>query len=454
MRYYLLLIIVGILYNVSLSQAPEEKVIRKIFDNALLDSSAYQNLEYLCEQTPGRLLGTEASMKALIYFKHYFEKLGADTVFIQEFKTKAWKHIATSVEIVGSQKEKNIKLRAVALGPSPATPIKGIKAKVLEVMGLEELKQLDPEMVRGKIVFFNRPVDLTLINTFRGYGSAVDQRARGPALAARMGAAAALVRSVTTRFDTIPHSGSTRFDSLRLPCAAISNVDADILTRALQKNKMTQVKIKIEAEDMEEISSGNLVADLRGKEFSEEYIIVGGHIDAWYNTPGAHDDGAGCVQSADVMRIFKELGLKNKRTLRVVLFMDEELFQSGGDAYAKYSESLKLKTYFALEADAGAFTPDGFVVDAADSIISAVSGFRELLEPYGITYIKKGGSGVDIYPLKKQGAPLMGYRTDTQRYMDIHHSAADTFDKIHFRELQLGSGCMAAMVYLIDKNGY
>jgi len=454
MRYFLLLIIVVLLCHSSSSQNSEEQVIRQIFDNALLDSTAYQNLEYICEHMPGRLLGTEASMQALHYFKDYFEKLGADTVFIQEFKTKAWKHISTSVEIVGSKKEKNTKLRAVALGPSPSTPAEGIAAEVVAVMGLDELKQLDPAMVRGKIVFFNRPVDITLINTFRGYGSAVDQRAHGPALAAEMGAAAALVRSVTTHFDTVPHSGSTRFDSLRIPCAAISNVDADILSEKLQKNKMTRVRIKIEAEDLEENTSGNLVVDLRGHEFPDEYIIVGGHIDSWYNTPGAHDDGAGCVQSADVMRIFKELGIKNRRTLRVVLFMDEELFQSGGDAYAKYSESQKLKTYFALEADAGAFTPDGFMVDAADSIYNVISGFRDLLEPYGINYIKKGGSGVDINPLKKQGVPLMGYRTDTQRYMDIHHSAADTFDKIHFRELQLGSGCMATMVYLIDKNGY
>ena len=452
MRYFLILGIIGFLSYFSHSQDSDENVVRQIFTNALLDHDAYNNLEYLCEHTPGRLLGTEASMQAIHYFKDYFEKLGADTVFLQEFKTKAWKHIATSVEIVDGNKA--IKLRAVALGPSPSTTTEGIKAGIVEVMGLDELKQLDPETVRGKIVFFNRPVDLTFINTFRSYGSAVDQRARGPALAAQLEAAGALVRSVTTSFDTIPHSGSTRFDSLRIPCAAISNVDADILVNALRKNKNIQVKMKIEAEDLQEITSGNLVADLRGQEFPDEYLIVGGHIDSWYNTPGAHDDGAGCVQSADVMRIFTELGLKNKHTIRVVLFMDEELFQSGGDAYARYSKSNGLKTYLALEADAGGFTPDGFVVDADDSIVNTIAGFRNLLEPYGIHYIKKGGSGVDIYPLKKNGVPLMGYRTDTQRYMDIHHSAADSFDKINFRELQLGSGCMTAILYLIDKYGY
>lgn len=418
----------------------------------MLDHTAYNNLKHICEETPGRLLGTEASMQAIYYFKDYFEKLGADTVFFQEFKTKAWKHIATSVAIVDNNK--TITLRAVALGPSPSTPSEGLESGVVEVMGLEELKQLDPANINGKIVFFNRPVDQTLVNTFRAYGGAVDQRAHGPALAAQMGATAVLVRSVSTSLDTIPHTGSTRFDSLRIPCAAISTIDADILGKMLLKNKDTRVKMMIKAEDLEQITSCNLVADLRGVEFPDEYLIVGGHIDSWYNAPGAHDDGAGCVQSADVMRIFKELGLMNKRTIRVVLFMDEELFQSGGDAYATYSETNQLKTYLALEADAGGFTPDGFMVDADDSIVSAIAGFRDLLEPYGIHYIKKGGSGVDISPLKRDGVPLMGYRTDTQRYMDIHHSAGDSLDKINIRELQLGSGCMTSMLYLIDKYGY
>ena len=153
------------------------------------------------------------------------------------------------------------------------------------------------------------------------------------------------------------------------------------------------------------------------------------------------------------MRIFKELGLKNKRTLRVIMFMDEELYQSGAKAYVKYTETNGIKNYLALEADAGGFTPEGFMVDASDSIVANISGYKPLLEPYGIHYIKKGGSGVDIGPLKKFGVPLMGYRTDSQRYMDLHHSANDSFDKVHIRELQLGSGNMAAIIYLIDKHG-
>ncbi len=451
MRFFLLVTLALIACPSLYSQQSNEEVIRSIFDDALMSQESYHNLEYLCNETPGRLLGTKASLLALDYFRDYFHKLGADTVFLQEFKTPAWKHLSTSVEMIeGGQKTR---FRAVALGPSPSTPAGGILREVIEVMGLEELKRLDPELVRDKIVFFNRPVDYTLFNTFRAYGSAVDQRIHGPALAASMGAAGVLVRSVTTARDTIPHSGSTRFDSLQVPCAAISQVDADILTQMLKENRSTQINMNIQAEDLEEITSFNLVADLKGSQFPDEYIIVGGHIDSWYNTPGAHDDGAGCAQSADVMRIFKSLDLQNKRTIRVVLFMDEELFQSGGDAWARYTDENHLNTYLAMEADAGAFAPDGFMVDASDTVYHVIAGFKPWLEPYGIHFIKKGGSGVDIHPLKKLGIPLMGYRTDTQRYMDIHHSAADTMDKVSLRELQLGSGCMAAMIYLADRHG-
>lgn len=452
MRPIFLFILTALMINASFSQDPDEKVIRQIFDNVLLSDEAYQNLAYLCEHASGRLLGSDESVIAVNYMRDYFEKLGADTVFLQEFKTPAWKCYHTAVRILSDNTE--IKLRADALGPSPATSKEGLIANVLEVQGLEDLKSLDAGMIKDKIVFFNRPVDMKHVNTFRIYGSAVDQRSRGPALAAELGASGVLVRSVGTRIDTFPHTGSTRFNDKKIPCAAISTIDADILSRALKDDANLQVKMIIDAEDIEEITSFNLIADIRGSEYPDEYIVVGGHIDAWFNSPGAHDDGIGCVQSADVMRIFIELGLENKRTIRAIMFMDEELYQSGGAAYARYSEENEITNFLALEADAGGFTPEGFMVDAPDQIVAIISDYQSLLEPYGIHYISKGGSGVDIGPLKKHGVPLMGYRTDSQRYMDLHHSAYDTFDKVHIRELQLGAGCMAAILYLADKYGW
>jgi hypothetical protein len=436
----------------SLSQNNDKQVIRQIFDNVLTNDEAYCNLQYLCEHAPGRLLGSEESLLALDYMKSYFEKMGADTVFLQAFKTPAWACHHTAVSIIDGDEE--IHLHADALGPSPATSRKGLIAGLIEVQGLEDLKSRKAEEIKGKIVFYNRPVDMTLVNTFRIYGSAVDQRHRGPALAAELGAAGVLVRSVGTRIDTFPHTGSTRYGDRKIPAAAISTVDANLLSEALKEDQDLQVKMIIDAEDVQEITSYNLVADLRGSVYPDEYIVVGGHIDAWFNSPGAHDDGIGCVQSADVLRIFKELGIENRRSIRAIMFMDEELYQSGGAAYAEYSRENNIYNYLAIEADAGGFTPEGFMVDAPDSIFHTIAGFQDLLEPYGIHYIRKGGGGVDIAPLKEFDVPLMGYRTDSQRYMDLHHSAYDTFDKVHIRELQLGSGCLAAMIYLIDRHGW
>jgi carboxypeptidase Q len=439
------------LITLAVSQEEDKVVIRSIFDNVMTSDVVYENLRYLCDSTPGRLLGSANSYKAVDFMKAYFDEMGADTVFLQEFTTPAWLHKSTEVNMYNNGIE--TVLQADALGPSPSTPEDGITAKVLMVYGLDELKEMDAETISGKIIFFNRAIDKTKINPFRGYGGAVDQRYHGPALAAEMGAVGVIIRSVGTRTDIYPHTGSTNYRKPLVPCAAISTIDADLLTEALNSNNSVEINLTIDAEKLEEITSYNLIADIKGKEFPDEYIVVGGHIDAWFNTPGAHDDGAGCVQSADVLRIFKELGLKNKRSIRAIMYMDEELYQAGGNAYYEYSKNNNVNNYLALEADAGAFTPRGFNVDASDSIVSIISSYQPILQPYGIEYISKGGSGVDIGPLKELNVPLMGYRTDPQRYMDLHHSGFDSFDKIHIRELQLGSGNMAAIVYLIDKYG-
>ena len=399
--------------NHSFSQDSDEKIIRDIFDNVLLSDVAYNNLDYLCEYAPGRLLGSEESVIAVNFMKEYFENLGADTVFLQEFRTPAWKCNSTEVSFLSGDNE--VMLRADALGPSPSTPNEGLLSDVIEVQSLEEVESLGLEKIKGKIVFYNRPVNMKLVNTFRVYSSAIDQRYYGPKVAAELGAVGVLVRSVGTRIDTFPHTGSTGFKDIKIPCAAISTVDANILSAALEKEQDIKVKIKIDAEYFEEINTFNLIADIKGSEYPDEYIIVAGHIDAWFNTPGAHDDGVGCVQAADVLRIFKELELNNRRSIRAIMYMDEELFQSGGNAYADYSKSNNIINYLAIEADAGGFTPEGFSVDATDSIVSIISEYQTLLEPYGINYIKKGGSGVDIVPLKEYGVPLMGYRTDPQR---------------------------------------
>lgn len=434
------------------AQETDEEAVKKIFDDALNSKTAYENLRHLCEKMPGRLIGSEASLKAQEFMRDYFSNMGADKVWVQEFTSPAWRCDSASAALINGDGRLHY-FHCDALGPSPSTRPEGIRAQVIEVHSLDEVRSLDRAEVKGKIVFYNRPWDHTIVNTFGGYGNMVDQRSRGPAAAAEMGAVAVLVRSVTNCSDYHPHTGSTRYNDVKIPAVAISTLDADHLSNTLEQNPDAWLQVFVDAEHLEEITTWNLVAEITGHEFPDEYIVVGGHMDAWHNTPGAHDDGAGCVMSADVLRIFKELGIKNRYTIRAVMYMDEELYQSGGKAYADYVKANNEKHIFALESDGGAFTPRQFTINAAEEVVQKLAGYQPLLEPYGICSIRAGWGGVDIGPLKEQGVPLSGYGTDSQRYFDLHHSSKDTFDKINLRELQLGCGNMAAFIFLVDKYG-
>lgn len=450
MKQFIILLLAALTWQMMYSQETDEQTIRRIFDDALTHDDAYGNLHYLCEETPGRLIGSEASLQAQQHMKEYFKSLGADTVWYQDFTAPAWKCEKTMARLV-NEDGSSINLNCVALGTSPSTPDNSwLLANVVEVKSLDEVRELGKEKISGKIVFYNRHWDPKIVNTFRGYGNTVDQRSPGPAVAAEQGAVAVIVRSVTNSTDDFPHTGTTRFGDVKIPAIAISTMDADVLSKTLREQPNTKVRIVVKAEDIE-VNTHNLIAEIRGSEFPDEYILVGGHIDAWHNSPGAHDDGAGCVMSADVMRIFKNREIKNRHTIRVVLFMDEEMYQSGGKAYARYVKEHQENNIFALEADEGAFTPRQFTVNAPEEVVNKLAAYQPLLEPYGICKISAGWGGVDIGPLKDLGVALAGYGTDPQRYFDMHHSPNDTFENVNLRELQLGCGNMTAFIYLVDK---
>lgn len=445
----LLTVLIVLAASAVFSQNADSLVLRKIFENAINSKDAYSNLEYLCNETPGRLMGSESSIKALNYLKSYYEKLDVDTVYLQAYKTDSWR--CNSSSVIVKSPEGDIELSAVALGPSAKSYGDGITANVIEVQSIAELKQIDKADVEGKIVFFNRPVKTTFTDTFQMYSEAVGQRARGPEAALEMGAAAVLIRSVTSLSDDVPHTGSTHFNGKRIPALALGVKSADKLSGMLKKDIFLKLNIKVDAEILTNITTYNLIAEIKGHVKPNEVILVGGHIDSWFNTAGAHDDGAGIVQTGDVLRIFKELQIQNKRTIRFVAFMDEEYTQSGGKHYAASIDTLEEKPFFALEADAGGFTPIGFTFTSNEEQLNLVKTFKPLLEPYGIKFIKAGWGGVDIYPLKGFNIPLTAFRTDTQRYFDLHHSANDSFDKVNFRELQMGTTCITGMIYLTDK---
>jgi hypothetical protein len=325
------------------------------------------------------------------------------------------------------------------------------------VKSLDEVDKLGEAGIKGKIVFFNRPMDPTQIGTFTAYGGAVDQRVAGPARAAKYGAVAAIVRSMTTRIDDFPHTGTTAFTEIEpIPAVAISTRHAEMLSKLIATEKTVKVFIKTNCRKLPDAPSHNVIGEIRGSRFPDEYIIVGGHLDSWDVGEGAHDDGTGCVQSMDVLNILKKSGYKPQRTIRCVLFMNEENGLVGGKKYADEAERKKEKHLLAIESDGGGHTPRGLSFDGEESIFvptfRRISAWSELLEPYGLI-LKKGGGGSDISPLKKQKVMLCGLNADSQRYFDYHHTHNDTFEAVNQRELELGVAAMASLIYLLDKNG-
>lgn len=425
----------------------------QITKKALTEKTGYKLLQELCDIGP-RLSGSENSLRAIYWAEEKLKSFGVDKVWLQPVMVPHWER--GSVETAVIVYDKNISeksLSILSLGGSIATSENGITANVIEVKNFTELEKRKNE-VKGKIVFFSRPVDEGLLNTFAGYGSAVDQRVYGAVEAAKYGAVAVLIRSITTKHDNVPHTGVMVYlDSLpKIPAAAIGYLDSDYLHNELAKDSNLKINLSMNCKTFPEAQSYNVIAEITGSEFPEEIIVVGGHFDSWDVGCGAHDDGAGCVQLMEVLQLFKELDIKPKRTIRCVLFINEENGSRGGKDYGKYAETNNENHIAAIESDRGGFTPIGFDVDSDSSVLNKIKTWISVLEKSGIHWIRKGGSGVDIQYIKNTKAKL-GYVPDSQRYMDVHHSANDTFDSVHPRELELGSASIAIMAYLISEEG-
>ena len=432
--------------------------IRQIYDVALTQGVCYEWLTELSTQHGGRLAGSPQAAAAVEYTRQMLDTLGLDSVWLQPCMVTHWERgEKEQVRIVNSPTVGTVDLGGLALGNSIGTGPAGLIAEVLEVHNFEELEALGREKVEGKIVFFNRPMDPTQLRTFNAYGGAVDQRVFGAARAARFGAKAVVVRSITTRLDDFPHTGVSVYEegTPQIPAIAISTQDAELLSRLVQKES-TRLYLRSTSRTLPDKLSYNVIGEIRGSEYPEEIILVGGHLDSWDVAGGAHDDGAGCVHAMEVLRLFQLLNYRPKRTLRCVLFMNEENGLKGGLAYAKASNEKNEFHLAAIESDAGGFTPRGFSCDGDKSIF--VEQFKKviqlfpLLESYGLS-LKKGGSGADIGPLKSQKGLLFGFRPDSQRYFDYHHTEIDNIDTVNKRELELGAAAIASLTFLLDKYG-
>ena len=450
-------LIVGNNTAAALAPSHHAATVNRFFIEALSHPGAYENLRTLTTENPGRLSGSQSLERAVVWSERVLTAMRLDRVYRQDVRVPHWERGAPeSVRILLSAGGKSEALAALALGGSGPSPVNGLHAEVIEVKSLEELASLGSAKVSGKIVFFNRPLAQGVFLPGDAYAGANDQRNRGPAAAAKLGAIGALTRSLTQRLDDVPHTGNTTYPpgTEKIPAAALSTLAADRLSAALAADSRLRVELKINARWLPDAASHNVLDEIRGSEFPEQIILVGGHLDSWDVTPGAHDDGAGVVQSIEVLRLFQALGIKPRHTLRCVLFTSEENSLNGATAYASSVKTSGERHVFAVESDAGGFAPSGFELGSTqgDAHLRAAR-WRELFEPWGIWHFRKGTAGADVAPLMLQGVTVAEITPDSQRYFDYHHTTIDSIDKVNPRELQLGAAALASLIWLVDTQG-
>jgi hypothetical protein len=439
----------------SFAQSNDEKNIKLFYKKALTESKCYTWLEYLSNDIGSRLSGSATAAEAVQYTKSQLESLGLDKVYLQEVMVPHWVRGEKETAFILDGKAKTV-VPICALGGSVATPKTGLTAEVIEVQGINDLAVLG-DKIKGKIVFFNRPMNPENIETFTSYGACVDQRFAGAKEAAKFGAVGTIVRSMNLRLDDFPHTGAQSYGDLPkekyIPTAAISTNGAELLSATLKRNPALKFYFKQSCETLPDVLSYNVIGELTGTVNPSNIMVVGGHLDSWDLADGSHDDGAGVVQSMEVVRILKNLNYKPKNTIRVVLFMNEENGGKGGAKYEEVSKKNNENHIFALESDSGGFTPRGFSIEADETNLKKIQSYKDFFEPYLVHSFTIGHAGSDISHLTSKSIVKAGLKPDSQRYFDYHHAANDKFDAINKRELELGAATMTALMYLLDQNG-
>lgn len=416
-----------------------EAIAQRIIKAALADSSAFERLAYLVDTFGPRFSGTPQLERAIDWVLEAMRRDGLENVRGDTVMVPRWVRGNEALELRHPYRKK---LAVLGLGGSVATPPEGIEAEVLVVRSFDELEARRDE-ARGRIVVFNVP--------FTTYGETVRYRVLGAVAAARAGAVASLVRSVTPHSLYTPHTGGMRYEEgvPRIPHAALTVEDAELLQRLQDRGQRPRLWLYMEAQTLPDVPSRNVVAELVGRERPEEIVVVGGHIDSWDVGQGAMDDAGGCVAAWEAVLLLKRLGLRPRRTIRVVLWTNEENGLRGALAYRdRYRDELD-RHVLAIETDAGVFKPEGFGFTGSPEALAIVRAVARLLEPIGADRIWEGGGGADISPLMREGVPGMGLRVDGTRYFWYHHTDADTIDKLDPYELNLCIAALAVMAYVI-----
>jgi carboxypeptidase Q len=438
------------------AQNDDSIMINKISSEILLRGKAHASLRVLCKSVGQRLSGSGGMYKGEAWGLKTLQEAGAQNAYLQECMVPHWVRGAKEEARFKAGKEAVV-FNILSIGNAVGTGNAGISAKVIEVKNYDELDKRKDEL-KGKIVFYNYPFNKTLLKG--AYGDAVRYRGGGASAAAKYGAVAVIVRSVTGAYDDNPHTGALRYnDSFpKIPAVAISTKDADNLSNFLKGKYATEnLFIKTNCIMMADTIGHNVIGEIKGSEFPDEIVTIGGHMDSWDPAEGANDDGAGMVQSIEILRAFNAIGYKPKRTIRIVLFANEENGGRGAAAYATAAKTKNEKYIMAMESDGGSEYPRGFGCGMTKEQYAKVEAWRKFFEPYDADrfyFSENSGMGADIGPLQTNfKTPQFGLNTTGQRYFDYHHTAIDVFENVNAQELHLGAAVMAAMVYLVDKYG-
>jgi Zn-dependent M28 family amino/carboxypeptidase len=430
------------------------RIASELLRTGLPRQGAFRLLEQLTSRAPHRLSGSAGADTAVALAKSWMEQRGFSNVHLEQVMVPHWERGAVEKAVLEQRGKPPVALAVCALGGSIATPGRGISAGVVEVKSFDELEKLGANAA-GKIVFFNRPMDPALLNTFEAYGGAVDQRSRGAIQGAKSGAVAVVVRSMSLAVDGVPHTGGMSYAEgvKKIPAAAISTADAERLSRLLGSGAPVRLRLTLSCRMLPDVPSANVSGEIVGSEKPDEVIVVGGHLDAWDKGTGAHDDGSGCVQAVEALDLIRTLGVHPARTIRAVLFMNEENGLRGGRGYASDERRRSEKHTAMIESDAGGFAPRGFYVDGDSALRSFVNRWKPVLETVNAGRLLPGRSGVDISPMVATGVPGFGLDPENQRYFDYHHSDKDTPDKVNPRELEMGAIAEALLACMIAGEG-
>lgn len=448
-----LLIFLLFICSSAFSQNSDSIFLRKIYNEALSNGHSYENLRSLCKDVGARLSGSAEAQMAIEWSERLFKSYGFDKVHLQPIQVPYWKRGTAEAGWIRKANQSLQKVDLLALGGSIATD-GTIEGEVVEFLTLNDLKSATRAQVENKIVFINQPMNEQEIVTFKAYGACAAIRSNGAVESSKLGAKAVIIRSLASQVDDHPHTGVMNYvDSVKkIPAAAISTSDADVLSDLLKKQKVNFV-MQLNCEDLGMVPSYNVIAEMTGSVYPNKFITVGGHLDSWDVGEGAHDDGAGVMHSLEALRILKELKYKPKHTLRVVFFMNEENGNHGGKSYATWAKERGEEHIAAIESDRGGFAPRGFHLDGPAEKLDFLKGLEPQMRPYELHIFEKGYGGVDITPMKKQfeGISLFGFVPDSQRYFDFHHARTDVFEAVNKRELELGCAAIASLIYFIDK---